>query len=60
VHPLHTLPPYRDASGEEDFPVAERLGRRGINLPTWAGVTRDQVRYVCDSLLECFATSRAS
>jgi perosamine synthetase len=60
VHPLHTLPPYRDASREEDFPVAERLGRRGINLPTWAGVTRDQVRYVCDSLLECFATSRAS
>lgn len=60
VHPLHTLPPYSDASRAKDFFVAERLGRRGINLPTWAGVKRDQVRYVCDSLLECFSTSKAS
>jgi len=33
--------------------VAERLARRGINLPTWAGLTRDDVRYICDSLREC-------
>lgn len=60
VHPLHTLPPYRHASGRGEFPVAERLGRRGINLPTWSGLTRDQVRYVCDSLLECLVAGKPS
>ena len=60
VHPLHTLPAFRTASAGSRFPVAERLARQGINLPTWGGLTRDQVRYVCDSLLECFATSSAA
>ena len=52
-YPMHTLPPYADAARGESFPVAERLARRGINLPTWAGLTRDDVRYICDSLREC-------
>jgi perosamine synthetase len=56
VHPLHTLPPYRDASRGESFPVAEHVARCGINLPTWAGLTREDVRYVCDNLLECCVT----
>lgn len=58
VHPLHTLPPYRDASQGESFPVAEQVARCGINLPTWAGLTREDVRYVCDNLLECCVTSK--
>jgi perosamine synthetase len=58
VHPLHTLPPYRDASQGESFPVAEHVARCGINLPTWAGLTREDVRYVCDNLLECCVTSK--
>ena len=32
--------------------------RYGINLPTWAGLTREDVRYVCDSLLECCVTPK--
>ena len=55
VHPLHTLPPYLDANVGQPFPVAEATARCGINLPTWAGLTRDQVRFVCDALLECVA-----
>lgn len=58
VHPLHTLPPYRDASRGERFPVADQVSRCGINLPTWAGLTREDVRYVCDNLLECCVTSK--
>lgn len=60
VYPLHSLPPYHHAAMDGGFPVAERLARRGVNLPTWAGLTRDQVRYVCDSLLECFVAGRTS
>jgi len=60
VHPLHRLPPYLRDRDCVELPVAEHLGRRGINLPTWAGLTREHVRYVCDSLQECYATSRVS
>jgi perosamine synthetase len=52
VIPIHTLPPYRGIAEPEVFPVAERLGRRGINLPTWAKLEREDVRYVCDTLVE--------
>jgi perosamine synthetase len=52
VIPIHSLPPYRGIAGSGVFPVAERLARRGINLPTWAKLSRDDVRYVCDSLVE--------
>lgn len=53
VYPLHTLPPYRDSYQDVSFPVAERVACRGLNLPTWAGVTRTDVRDVCEGLLEC-------
>ena len=46
VHPLHTLPPYREASQGQTFPVAEAIARSGINLPTFTGLTRAQVRQV--------------
>jgi perosamine synthetase len=59
VHPLHSLPPYAEANKGQRFPVAQGIARRGINLPTWAGLTRDQVRSVCDSLLECLAAVKA-
>ncbi len=49
-YPIHTLPPYREGAADGVYPIAERIARRGINLPTWAGLTRDDVRYVCDEL----------
>jgi len=58
VYPLHTLPPYFDPSQKDDFPVAERIASRGINLPTSTELTREEVRYMCDSLLECVARSK--
>jgi perosamine synthetase len=50
--PIHQLVPYRHLD-TRDFPVAERVGRRSISLPTWAGVTREDVDYVCAALREC-------
>ncbi len=58
VYPIHELPPYQDASHAGRFPVAERVVNRGVHLPTWSGLTREQVRYVCDSFLECLAAGR--
>ena len=55
VYPMHQLPLYQDAARDARFPVADRLSARGLHLPTWAGLTREDVRFVCQSLLECAA-----
>jgi perosamine synthetase len=49
VIPLHQLPPYLDAAAGQVFPVADHLGRRAINLPTWARMSRADVVRVCDA-----------
>jgi perosamine synthetase len=52
-YPMHVLPPYLENAQGEAYPVAERLARRGVSLPTWAGLTREDIRFVCDALREC-------
>jgi perosamine synthetase len=58
VHPLHTLPPYRESCEGDIFPVAERIARCGLNLPTWVGLTRNDVSYVCHTLVECLTSAK--
>jgi perosamine synthetase len=48
-HPIHTLPPY--ATGQR-LPVAERLGSRGLNLPSGVGLTEADVERVARALAE--------
>ncbi len=50
-YPIHTLPPYQSLSQGEAFPTAERIAARGITLPTWAGLTEEEVVFVCRTLL---------
>lgn len=60
-YPLHTLPPYAPyrEPGPESLAVAERIAGRGISLPTWAGLAREDVRFVCDELLKALEASEA-
>lgn len=51
-YPMHQLPIYQDAASADAFPVADQLARQGINLPTWAGLTREDVRYIGQCLRE--------
>lgn len=51
-YPLHTLPMYREANEGKRFPVAEDLGRRGVNLPSSASLTREEVAYVSQRIRE--------
>ncbi len=46
--PVHLLPPYHDP--DVNLPVAERLGERGLSLPTYAALTEDDVAHVARSL----------
>jgi perosamine synthetase len=60
-YPMHTLPPYQEMSREDgDFPVADRIARSGLSLPTWAGLQHEDVVYVCDALRECIGDSEAA
>jgi perosamine synthetase len=46
-YPVHTLPMYNTG---QSLPVAEELSRRGLNLPSGATLTAEQVDYICDTL----------
>lgn len=48
-NPIHIMPPY--ATGQT-LPVAERLARQGINLPSSTALTDDDVRRVCRAIRE--------
>lgn len=47
-YPVHTLPMYQTG---QSLPVAEELGRRGLNLPSAATLTAEQIDYICDTLI---------
>jgi perosamine synthetase len=53
-HPAHTMPVF---ASDEPFPVAERLGASGINLPSFPQLTDQEVDTVCD-LVESFMRGR--
>jgi perosamine synthetase len=58
-YPLHTLPPYADRWRGLSFPAAESLAARGLNLPSHASLTRDDVQYVCDAFDRALAPGMA-
>ena len=47
--PAHMMPVFRS---DEVFPVAENLSSRGLNLPSYPSLTRDQVSYVSTKVKE--------
>jgi perosamine synthetase len=55
-YPAHTLPMYES---QARFPVAERLGASGINLPSYAELEERQVPQICTSIRPFVETRRA-
>ncbi len=47
-YPVHTLPMYNTG---QSLPIAEDLAQRGLNLPSGATLTSEQIDYICDTLL---------
>jgi perosamine synthetase len=43
-YPIHTMPMYCDQFSR--FPIAENLGERGLNLPSWPDLTTEKLDYV--------------
>jgi perosamine synthetase len=50
-YPAHTMP---HCKTDEFFPVAESLGARGINLPSYPGLSREDVSVVCNAIRAFF------
>jgi perosamine synthetase len=53
--PLHSLPPFRNESAArgECLPVTDALAASGINLPTHAMLTDEDIFRVCDLIKNC-------
>jgi perosamine synthetase len=51
-YPAHTMPMY--AAKRPPFPVAEDLSRRGINLPSWPGLTDGHVQTIVSAISSYF------
>ncbi|HEY8647413.1 MAG TPA: DegT/DnrJ/EryC1/StrS family aminotransferase [Gaiellaceae bacterium] len=50
-YPLHTMPPYAgDEPHADTYPVSVDIAARGICLPTYGGLSDDDVDYVCERL----------
>jgi len=52
-HPMHHLPPYYQRDGDATLPVTTNLAARGINLPSSALLTPDDITYVVSALRSC-------
>lgn len=50
-YPAHTLPHCKD---EQVFPVAESLAARGINLPSYPDLSREQTFTICKQIRDFF------
>ena len=52
--PMHEQPLFhqRGLFGDEDYPVASDIGRRGLYLPSSTGLTEDEISYVVDAIAD--------
>jgi len=56
-YPVHTMPMY--AARYQRHPVAENLAWRGINLPSWPGLSPAQVEEITAAVRDYFAGARS-
>ncbi|MFZ5919808.1 MAG: DegT/DnrJ/EryC1/StrS family aminotransferase [Chloroflexota bacterium] len=57
-YPMHVLPMYQKAAEHQQFPVADRLSARGMNIPSSAGLSTSDIDFICDqfSRLSCMVS----
>lgn len=52
-YPLHQMPPYFSCDGNQEFPVTTRLAASGINLPSSARLSDDDIAHIAKKLHQC-------
>ena len=51
-YPVHLLPMYQNQLEDNQKPVAQKLAARGVNLPSYAKLTDENIDYICDQIFE--------
>jgi perosamine synthetase len=51
-YPVHQMPMY--FKDEYHFPVAEEIGQRGINLPSYPSIKEEEIKYIIDKIRSFF------
>ena len=51
-YPLHKMKPYAQFASGKEFPVAEEISRKGLQLPSSLNLTKDDIKRVCTSIAE--------
>ena len=59
-YPMHMLPMYQDLARGQSYPVADHLAAQGINLPSSATLSKEDVAFVCDQVIRILETSRSN
>ena len=57
-YPVHTMPMYSKNSGH--YPVAQDLGGRGINLPSWPGLHHENIKFIVNIISDFFMQTEES
>lgn len=55
--PVHQMPIYDQAG--ESHPVSDDVSARGLNLPSWPGLSLPEVTYICQSIRAFYASDAA-
>lgn len=56
-YPVTDMPPYKNIT--EKFPIAKKIAARGINIPTHAGLTKQDIQYISKIIKKyCFQYSK--
>ncbi|MBL7138602.1 MAG: DegT/DnrJ/EryC1/StrS family aminotransferase [Bacteroidales bacterium] len=56
-YPIHQLPYYQEtAFSRGTFPVSDRISREGISLPTFVGLSQEQLEFITETLIRIIET----
>ena len=46
-YPVHLMPMYLE---DGDYPVAEKIGLKGLNLPSWPNLGSENIEFICEKI----------
>lgn len=49
-YPMHILPIYSDTINNREFPIADSISSRGINLPSSGNLKNEDLEFICSTL----------
>lgn len=59
-YPVHSLPMYNKQFRNNEFPVAEKISKQGLNIPSSAMLTEEEVIYVSEKIKNILKSHKVS